>query len=82
MISAVEIALTIIMLLVSIALVVVISMQESAQQGAGTLYGGTGDLLGKSQSKSREQKLISYTRIGGIALVVLSVAMVLLQKLG
>ena len=82
MISAVEIALTIIMLLVSIALVVVISMQESAQQGAGTLYGGTSDLLGKSQSKSREQKLISYTRIGGIALVVLSVAMVLLQKLG
>ena len=79
---AVEIILTIIMFLVSIALVVVITMQESAQQGAGALYGGTTDLLGKNQAKSKEQKLISLTRIGAIALVVLSVGMMLLQKLG
>ena len=79
---AVEIILTIIMFLVSVALVVVITMQESAQQGAGTLYGGTTDLLGKNQAKSKEQKLISLTRIGAIALVVLSIGMMLLQKLG
>ena len=80
--AVLEIALTIIMLLISIALVVVISMQESAQQGAGTLYGGTSDLLGKNQSKSKEQKLVLYTKILGIALVVLSVGMMLLQKRG
>ena len=81
-ISAIEIALTILMLLISVALVVVVSMQESAQQGAGALYGGTSDLLGKNQAKSKEQKLISYTRICGGALVVISIVMVLLQKLG
>ena len=79
---AVEIILTIIMFLVSVALVVVITMQESAQQGAGSLYGGTTDLLGKNQAKSKEQKLISLTRIFGIALAVISVLMMLVQKLG
>jgi len=57
-------------------------MQESAQQGAGTLYGGTTDLLGKNQSKSKEQKLVSYTRILGVALVVIAVVMMLVQKIG
>ncbi|MBQ6475638.1 MAG: preprotein translocase subunit SecG, partial [Clostridia bacterium] len=80
--TVLEIVLTIIMLLIAVGLVVVISMQESAQQGAGTLYGGTSDLLGKNQSKSKEQKLVRYTKILGIALVVLSIGMVLLQKLG
>ena len=80
--AVLEIVLTIVMLLISIALVIVISMQESAQQGAGTLYGGTSDLLSKNQSRSKEQKLVLYTKILGIALVVLSVGMVLLQKIG
>ena len=79
---AVEIILTILLFLVAVALVVVITMQESAQQGAGTLYGGTTDLLGKNQSKSKEQKLVSYTRILGVALVVIAVVMMLVQKIG
>ena len=81
MIAALEVILTIVMLLLSVALVVVISMQESSQQGAGTLYGGTSDLLSKSQSKSKEEKLVMYTRIGGVALVIVSIGMALLQKL-
>ena len=79
---AVEIILTILLFLVAVALVVVITMQESAQQGAGTLYGGTTDLLGKNQSKSKEQKLVSYTRILGVALIVIAVVMMLVQKIG
>ena len=79
---AVEIILTILLFLVAVALVVVITMQESAQQGAGALYGGTTDLLGKNQSKSKEQKLVSYTRILGGALVVIAVVMMLVQKIG
>ncbi len=79
---AVEIILTILLFLVAVALVVVITMQESAQQGAGALYGGTTDLLGKNQSKSKEQKLVSYTRILGVALVVIAVVMMLVQKIG
>ena len=79
---AVEIILTILLFLVAVALVVVITMQESAQQGAGALYGGTTDLLGKNQTKSKEQKLISFTRIFAIALVVISVLMMLVQKIG
>ena len=54
-ISAIEIALTILMLLISVALVVVVSMQESAQQGAGALYGGTSDLLGKIRPRARNR---------------------------
>lgn len=79
---AVEIILTILLFLVAVALVVVITMQESAQQGAGALYGGTTDLLGKNQSKSKEQKLVSYTRILGVALIVIAVVMMLVQKIG
>ena len=79
---AVEIILTILLFLVSVALVVVITMQESAQQGAGSLYGGTTDLLGKNQAKSKEQKLVSLTRILGVVIAVLSVIMMLVQKLG
>ena len=79
---AVEIILTILLFLVAVALVVVITMQESAQQGAGTLYGGTTDLLGKNQSKSKEQKLVSYTRILGVVLIVIAVVMMLVQKIG
>ena len=79
---AVEIILLVLMFFVSVALIVVVTMQESAQQGAGTLYGGTTDLLGKNQTKSKEQKLISFTRIFAIALVVISVLMMLVQKIG
>lgn len=79
---AVEIILTILLFLVAVALVVVVTMQESAQQGAGSLYGGTSDLLGKNQAKSKEQKFIQLTRILGIALVVISVGMMLVQKIG
>ncbi|MBP3371743.1 MAG: preprotein translocase subunit SecG [Clostridia bacterium] len=79
---AVEIILTILLFLVAVALVVVITMQESAQQGAGALYGGTTDLLGKNQSKSKEQKLVSYTRILGVALIVIAIVMMLVQKIG
>nr|WP_162990819.1 preprotein translocase subunit SecG [Maliibacterium massiliense] len=83
MLTVIEIIATVLLALISIALIVVVMMQDSASDGIGALGGSTSDtFMNRSQTKSRQQRLVMYTRIGGIALVVLSIAMVLMQKFG
>ena len=81
MINAIEIIATILLALFSIALVIVIMMQESGQEGLGAIGGGSMDAaVDRKQPKSKTEKLVFYTKILAVIVAVLAVGMVILQK--
>ena len=59
-----EIALGIVLIVTSIALVAVVLFQEGRQAGlSGAIAGGAETFLGKNKSKTIEQKLVKITKI-------------------
>ncbi|MBQ9850997.1 MAG: preprotein translocase subunit SecG [Clostridia bacterium] len=59
-----EIVLGIVLIITSIALVVVVLLQEGRQAGlSGAIAGGAETFLGKNKSKTIEQKLVKITKI-------------------
>ncbi len=68
-----EIVLGVVLLITSIALVAMVLLQEGRQQGlSGAIAGGAETFLGKSKSKTIEQKLVKITKILAIIFFVLS----------
>lgn len=68
-----EIVLGIVLIVTSIALVAMVLLQEGRQQGlSGAIAGGAETFLGKSKSKTIEQKLVKITKILAIIFFVLS----------
>ena len=68
-----EIVLGIVLIITSIALVALVLLQEGRQQGlSGAIAGGAETFLGKSKSKTIEQKLVKITKILAIVFFVLS----------
>ncbi len=69
-----EILLGIIMIVTSLALVVVVLLQESRTAGlSGAIAGGADTFLGKNKSKTVEQKLVKITKILAAIFFVISV---------
>lgn len=68
-----EIVMGIVLIITSIALVAMVLLQEGHQQGlSGAIAGGADTFLGKSKSKTIEQKLVKITKILAIVFFVLS----------
>lgn len=68
-----EIVLGIVLIVTSVALVAMVLLQEGRQQGlSGAIAGGAETFLGKSKSKTIEQKLVKITKILAIIFFVLS----------
>lgn len=68
-----EIALGIVLILTSIALVAIVLLQEGRSAGlSGAIAGGAETFLGKNKSKTIEQKLVKITKILATVFFVLS----------
>lgn len=68
-----EIVLGIVLIVTSLALVAMVLLQEGRQQGlSGAIAGGAETFLGKSKSKTIEQKLVKITKILAVVFFVLS----------
>lgn len=65
--------LTIIFILVCVALVVLVLMQEGKSQGLGSLGGATESYWGKNKGRSMEGRLVQITRLLAISFMVLAV---------
>lgn len=64
--------LTIIFIIVSIALSILVLMQEGKQAGLGAIGGMAESYWGKNKSRSMEGKLVMITRILAIVFLVLA----------
>lgn len=67
-----KIVLTVIFILVSIALTVIILMQESKSAGLGAIAGAADTYWGKNKGRSMEGMLVKITRILVVAFIVLA----------
>lgn len=68
-----EIVIGIVLILVSIASVGLVLLQESRSAGlSGAIAGGAETFLGKNKGKSVEEKLVKFTKISTIIFFVLA----------
>lgn len=71
---ALKIALTILLIIVSILLTVIVLLQEGQEAGLGTIAGMGDSYWSKNKSRSLEGKLVMITRIlGALFLVIIAV---------
>ena len=70
-----RIALTIILIIVSIALTGIVLMQEGKTQGLGAISGAAETYWGKNKGRSMEGTLLKITRWLAVAFMLLSVAL-------
>jgi len=76
--------INILLILGAISVIVLVLMQKSPQGGGlGAVFGGgsTDNFFGKNKAKTAESKMQLYTKILGIVLGVLSIALCLIIKL-
>lgn len=64
--------LTIIFIIVSIAITIIVLMQEGKSAGLGAISGMAESYWGKNKGRSMEGKLLVITRILGVAFIVLA----------
>lgn len=71
-------ALTVLFIIICIAMVILVTVQEGKEAGLGSLAGGMADTYwGKNKGKSLEGKLIKATTVCGILFFVVAVALCL-----
>lgn len=68
--SALEVIFGIILLLFSIAITIVVLLQEGHQQNLGTITGGADSFLSKNQARSVDALLSKYTKFIAIGFFV------------
>ncbi|MBR5378954.1 MAG: preprotein translocase subunit SecG [Clostridia bacterium] len=68
-----SVVFNIILILASLALIILVLMQEGNKQGLGAIGGAAETFLGKNKAKSYEGKLLNLTRILAAVFVVLAV---------
>ncbi|HZJ77177.1 MAG TPA: preprotein translocase subunit SecG [Clostridia bacterium] len=74
-----EIILGVLLILCSIAIVIVVLLQESRTAGlSGAIAGGADTFLGKNKGRTAEQKLIKITKVFAISFFVLTLTSTLL----
>ena len=76
--AVLKIILTVVFIIISIALTVIILMQESKSAGLGAIAGAADTYWGKNKGRSREGRLVTGTKI----LVVLFIVIAAVLNLG
>lgn len=71
--EVVRIILTIVFILVSIALTVLVLMQEGKQQGLGSIAGAAESYWGKNKGRSMEGRLVQITKYLAIAFILIAI---------
>lgn len=71
--AIVKTILTVIFILISIALTVVVLLQESKSAGLGAIAGAADTYWGKNKGRSMEGLLVKGTRVGVILFLVIAV---------
>ncbi len=79
--ETVALIIEILLCVFSLAIVVLVLCQKSDRNGMSALTGGGEAIFGKSKKKGIEQKLVTLTIICAVVVAVLSVALVLIQKI-
>ena len=81
--TALQYVLSIIIILLSIAITILVLMQESKQQGlSGAISGAAETFFGKNKGRTMEAKLEKFTKIAGLAFFVLALVSSLLVLFG
>lgn len=70
--AVLKIILTVIFIIISIALTVIILMQEGKSAGLGAIAGAADTYWGKNKGRSMEGVLVKVTRVGVILFLVLA----------
>ena len=73
--TALQYVLAIVIILVSIAIIALVMLQEGKQQGLGAIAGISDTYWGRNKSRSAEGTLIRATKIMAVLFVVLSVVL-------
>lgn len=73
--GALRIVLTVIFIIVCIALVVLVLMQEGKAQGLGSISGAAETYWGKNRGRSMEGRLVLITKILAILFFVLAIVL-------
>lgn len=73
--AAIKIVLTILFILVCIALVVLVLMQEGKSAGLGAISGAAETYWGKNKGRSMEGQLVKITKILAVLFMVLAVVL-------
>lgn len=73
--SVLKTILTVILILISVAITVVILMQEGKSAGLGSISGAADTYWGKNKGRSMEGVLVKLTRVGVILFLVLAVVL-------
>lgn len=71
--GALRIVLTVIFIIVCIALVVLVLMQEGKSAGLGAISGAAETYWGKNKGRSMEGQLVKITKILAVSFIVLAI---------
>lgn len=71
--GALKIAITVVFILVCIALVVLVLMQEGKSAGLGAISGAAETYWGKNKGRSMEGRLVKFTKWLAVCFMVLAV---------
>jgi len=81
--TALQYVLSIIIILLSVAISILVLMQESKQQGlSGAISGAAETFFGKNKGRTMEAKLEKFTKIAGVAFFILALVSSLLVLFG
>lgn len=81
--TALQYVLSIVLIIVALAIIVLVILQESKQKGlSGTIGGAAETFFGKNKGRTNEAKLSMLTKICGTIFFVLSFASALLILFG
>ena len=80
--TALQYVLAIVIILVSIAIIALVMLQESKQQGLGAIGGAADSFFGKNKGKTMDAKLVKFTKLIGAIFFVLALIASLLVLFG
>ena len=80
--TALQYVLAIVIILVSIAIIALVMLQESKQQGLGAIGGAADSFFGKNKGKTMDAKLAKLTKLFGVVFFALALVASLLVLFG
>ena len=80
--TALQYVLAIVIILVSIAIIALVMLQESKQQGLGAIGGAADTFFGKNKGKTMDAKFAKFTKLFGAVFFVLALVASLLVLFG
>ena len=72
--TALSIIIDVVLILIALALIVAVLMQQGQKQGLGAIGGGAETFFGKNKAKSYEAKMAKITKIGAAIFIVAAIA--------